>query len=147
MICIFHVFFFFVLSLCNLVFFLMIRRPPRSTRTDTLFPYTTLFRSHNVNGALLLQISNNEPLTRIMLDEAARGNSHSAISTIHFSQNFLFFLPWLYQYRHDLPFIALQDAHGQESWWWIHELTGYRTLFTAPEATSPEKTKTKNGKP
>src|SRR3546814_14343629 len=32
------------MSLCC-VFFLMIRRPPRSTRTDTLFPYTTLFRS------------------------------------------------------------------------------------------------------
>src|SRR3546814_10710614 len=30
---------------CELFFFLMIRRPPRSTRTDTLFPYTTLFRS------------------------------------------------------------------------------------------------------
>src|SRR3546814_19662828 len=31
---------------CILLFFcLMIRRPPRSTRTDTLFPYTTLFRS------------------------------------------------------------------------------------------------------
>src|SRR3546814_12959228 len=29
----------------DFVFFLMIRRPPRSTRTDTLFPYTTLFRS------------------------------------------------------------------------------------------------------
>src|SRR3546814_7908202 len=28
-----------------LLFLLMIRRPPRSTRTDTLFPYTTLFRS------------------------------------------------------------------------------------------------------
>src|SRR3546814_15751596 len=28
-------------------FCLMIRRPPRSTRTDTLFPYTTLFRSEN----------------------------------------------------------------------------------------------------
>src|SRR3546814_10303363 len=28
-----------------LFFFLMLRRPPRSTRTDTLFPYTTLFRS------------------------------------------------------------------------------------------------------
>src|SRR3546814_2604447 len=27
----------------------MIRRPPRSTRTDTLFPYTTLFRSNHVN--------------------------------------------------------------------------------------------------
>src|SRR3546814_15782991 len=32
-----------VLYLC--FFFLMIRRPPRSTRTDTLLPYTTLFRS------------------------------------------------------------------------------------------------------
>src|SRR3546814_19331793 len=30
---------------CICFFFLMIRRPPRSTRTDTLFPYTTLFRS------------------------------------------------------------------------------------------------------
>src|SRR3546814_20228006 len=29
----------------RLFFFLMIRRPPRRTRTDTLFPYTTLFRS------------------------------------------------------------------------------------------------------
>src|SRR3546814_12366889 len=31
-------------------FFLMIRRPPRSTRTDTLFPYTTLFRSLGPGG-------------------------------------------------------------------------------------------------
>src|SRR3546814_5035643 len=36
-------------------FFLMIRRPPRSTRTDTLFPYTTLFRSL-VKGALPLYL-------------------------------------------------------------------------------------------
>src|SRR3546814_8219569 len=28
-----------------MIFFLMLRRPPRSTRTDTLFPYTTLFRA------------------------------------------------------------------------------------------------------
>src|SRR3546814_20053564 len=34
----------FVAMLC-VVIFVMIRRPPRSTRTDTLFPYTTLFRS------------------------------------------------------------------------------------------------------
>src|SRR3546814_19962996 len=39
-------FVFFILSF----FCLMIRRPPRSTRTDTLFPYTTLFRS--LRGAL-----------------------------------------------------------------------------------------------
>src|SRR3546814_14167761 len=47
----------FILYLCLyfliifFFFFLMIRRPPRSTRTDTLFPYTTLFRS---DGALIL---------------------------------------------------------------------------------------------
>src|SRR3546814_4037451 len=40
-------FFFRVLVILYFIcfFFLMIRRPPRSTRTDTLFPYTTLFRS------------------------------------------------------------------------------------------------------
>src|SRR3546814_19966019 len=36
-----------IMLCCNFLFFLMIRRPPRSTRTDTLFPYTTLFRSSN----------------------------------------------------------------------------------------------------
>src|SRR3546814_16029075 len=33
---------------CDCFFFLMIRRPPISTRTDTLFPYTTLFRSARI---------------------------------------------------------------------------------------------------
>src|SRR3546814_14315387 len=37
----------------EIVFFLMIRRPPRSTRTDTLFPYTTLFRSDAWQTVLL----------------------------------------------------------------------------------------------
>src|SRR3546814_15896759 len=45
-----------------LIFFLMIRRPPRSTRTDTLFPYTTLFRSDTP------QILH---LVRLQADEAA----------------------------------------------------------------------------
>src|SRR3546814_15656606 len=46
----------FFILVCNIIFFifffLMIRRPPRSTRTDTLFPYTTLFRSHVVGPQL-----------------------------------------------------------------------------------------------
>src|SRR3546814_17015770 len=37
-------------------FFLMIRRPPRSTRTDTLCPYTTLFRSMVHLGADILHL-------------------------------------------------------------------------------------------
>src|SRR3546814_6872908 len=36
------------------VFFLIIRRPPRSTRTDTLFPYTTLFRSVWIAGGIVV---------------------------------------------------------------------------------------------
>jgi prenyltransferase beta subunit len=87
-------------------------------------------------GGLVLQISNNEPLVRILLDESIKKkNGYAAISTIHFGQNFLFFLPFLYQYRHQLPFIALQDAHGMESWWWSNDLLAYRTLFLAKEPT------------
>src|SRR3546814_2025536 len=40
------------------IFFLMIRRPPRSTRTDTLFPYTTLFRSGATPTGLGLRFRN-----------------------------------------------------------------------------------------
>src|SRR3546814_10793348 len=40
--------------------FLMIRRPPRSTRTDTLFPYTTLFRSYRAARTIARQ--QNQPL-------------------------------------------------------------------------------------
>src|SRR3546814_2770464 len=49
-------------------FFLMIRRPPRSTRTDTLFPYTTLFRSKVVVGLGRLDIVDEE-LGAVMLDD------------------------------------------------------------------------------
>src|SRR3546814_1384051 len=48
-----------------LFFFLMIRRPPRSTRTDTLFPYTTLFRSPS---ALII--------TRQLFDTPAERHAH-----------------------------------------------------------------------
>src|SRR3546814_16570441 len=41
----FVLYFHLIVSFFFSLFFLMIRRPPRSTRTDTLFPYTTLFRS------------------------------------------------------------------------------------------------------
>src|SRR3546814_20197294 len=50
-------------------FFLMIRRPPRSTRTDTLFPYTTLFRSPALANAYrtgLINEANNLDRTAII---------------------------------------------------------------------------------
>src|SRR3546814_2933291 len=51
----------------KMFFFLMIRLPPRSTRTDTLFPYTTLFRSPVSRRASLIAAtasskSDGEPL-------------------------------------------------------------------------------------
>src|SRR3546814_17812884 len=50
-----------------LLFCLMIRRPPRSTRTDTLFPYTTLFRSHaRWTGGLHPDDGNHAPYHREM---------------------------------------------------------------------------------
>src|SRR3546814_3696566 len=51
----------------------MIRRPPRSTRTDTLFPYTTLFRS------FMTSVPNdptlNEENARLVAEDSASGNS------------------------------------------------------------------------
>src|SRR3546814_3044810 len=56
----------------------MIRRPPRSTRTDTLFPYTTLFRSHHlagvdrgvVDGALLLYLVGDQAVALVEEQQA-----------------------------------------------------------------------------
>src|SRR3546814_15754756 len=50
----------------SLFFCLMIRRPPRSTRTDTLFPYTTLFRSPD--GRTGLHLATTQPYDVIVLD-------------------------------------------------------------------------------
>src|SRR3546814_10031397 len=51
-------------------FFLMIRLPPRSTRTDTLFPYTTLFRSLDVQYSDRTFVESRRDLT---ISEARRG--------------------------------------------------------------------------
>src|SRR3546814_9214048 len=48
----------------TLFFFLMIRRPPRSTRADTLFPYTTLFRSTLVEAYVKARYSKHYRIDR-----------------------------------------------------------------------------------
>src|SRR3546814_12536652 len=52
-------------------FFLMIRRPPKSTRTDTLFPYTTLFRSQGEAQSLPLYLGARLRLAPLGLGRAA----------------------------------------------------------------------------
>src|SRR3546814_15929936 len=68
----------------------MIRRPPRSTRTDTLFPYPTLFRSLGFEGWLArltqasgfkgrqILASKGVELRHLSADEVVGGASHSA---------------------------------------------------------------------
>src|SRR3546814_2601071 len=62
-------------------FFLMIRRPPRSTRTDTLFPYTTLFRSQPALIWVSTEVDREAVYTRRQLyDEvnAVRSEEHTS---------------------------------------------------------------------
>src|SRR3546814_4548205 len=54
----------------------MIRRPPRSTRTDTLFPYTTLFRSRSY-GTEIREVELDAPITVIKGDNS-QGKSATA---------------------------------------------------------------------
>src|SRR3546814_12693810 len=62
----------------------MIRRPPRSTRTDTLFPYTTLFRSTRLAalghaGAIEAAAHRVVAHTRQILDAAAADQHHGVL--------------------------------------------------------------------
>src|SRR3546814_6870035 len=72
----------------------MIRRPPRSTRTDTLFPYTTLFRSLSFNSAQFgsfpmegfsfrwfIELYNNDAIVRAFKTSMVLGLSTAVIAT------------------------------------------------------------------
>src|SRR3546814_2583916 len=56
----------------------MIRRPPRSTRTDTLFPYTTLFRSGLHHGAAVGEVDLQHPVELAEAEDDAVGQRQGA---------------------------------------------------------------------
>src|SRR3546814_20544438 len=62
-----------LVDLLLLIFCLMIRRPPRSTRTDTLFPYTTLFRS-GLGGELYAQFEDGSVHYQDQFGRTEKGN-------------------------------------------------------------------------
>src|SRR3546814_13805368 len=62
---------------CVMLFFLILRRPPRSTRTDSLFPYTTLYRSHL---AAFLRGGDLDP--RLVVARFA-GGDHQRVAGLH----------------------------------------------------------------
>src|SRR3546814_17901565 len=74
-------------------FFLMIRRPPRSTRTDTLFPYTTLFRSSLRKRAVSTRIRLRHPDAGLVeLTQPTQAGGRAVSARIRR-------LGWLYQPR------------------------------------------------
>src|SRR3546814_6400670 len=60
----------------------MIRRPPRSTRTDTLFPYTTLFRSHRFGPGPVDQLQHRRSTWRNPHGQHTRRRQRNAILVI-----------------------------------------------------------------
>src|SRR3546814_11673432 len=58
----------------------MIRRPPRSTRTDTLFPYTTLFRSLSGKRALVTGIASQRSIANGIADAMHREGAQLAFT-------------------------------------------------------------------
>src|SRR3546814_6718800 len=69
-----------------LFFCLMIRRPPRSTRTDTLFPYTTLFRSVVVHSLALGADLREHPLRSGLRPRPGHGGTGGSRSEEHTSE-------------------------------------------------------------
>jgi hypothetical protein len=90
---------------------------------------------HRAGGRLIWQFGENEELVRLFLDDSLDRGGYAAISTFHFGNpDFTNSEPFLKHYSGRIPFVALQDAHGDEPWWFADMTTGFRTLFLG---TSP----------
>ena len=87
-------------------------------------------------GRLLWQAGSNEELVRIFLDDSLERGGYAAISTYHFGNPDLMNTePFLQRWRGRIPYVALQDAHGTEPWWFADFTAGFRTLFLATDPT------------
>src|SRR3546814_20225702 len=96
---------------CVLFFFLRIRRPPESTRTDTLFPATTLFRSRYTNEAGRLYRVIDERLSQ----SAWLGGAEYSIADIA-----------------TFPWLRSHERQGQRPEDYPHPEKWYRTLAARP---------------
>src|SRR3546814_7041445 len=71
----------------------MIRRPPRSTRTDTLFPYTTLFFSRIVAGGVLVMKVKVRSEYAVITHGIGRPGSSFCVAALNALQNSMMFRP------------------------------------------------------
>ncbi|HWL17845.1 MAG TPA: prenyltransferase/squalene oxidase repeat-containing protein [Opitutus sp.] len=87
-------------------------------------------------GRFFWQFGENEEFVRLLLDDSVARGGFAAISTFHFGNpDFTNTEPFLHRWRGQIPWVALQDAHGSEPWWWSDMTAGYRTLFLGREPT------------
>src|SRR3546814_3139391 len=103
----------------------MIRRPPRSTRTDTLFPYTTLFRSNGAGKSTLISIISG-------LIHASEGTvsvlGHDTVRDFRAARRLLGVVPQelvfdpFFKVREMLRLQAGYYGCGRETWPWIDEM-------------------------
>ncbi len=102
----------------------------------TAFREQRLTPLRKAGGNLIWQFGENEELTRLYLDDSLARGGYAAISTFHFGNpDFLNSEPFLQRWRGQIPFVALQDAHGDEPWWFADMTEGFRTVFLAKEPT------------
>ncbi len=116
--------------------------PALATRGNTKAVTWPEFRTRRLaalekgQGRLVWQFGENEELVRTYLDDSVERGGFAAISTYHFGNpDFTNSEPFLHRWRGQLPYIALQDAHGTEPWWFADMTTGFRTVFLATEPT------------
>src|SRR3546814_15284759 len=92
----------------------MLRRPPRSTRTDTLFPYTTLFRSRSGKECLEIAKGLNYSATLAVLPKMQR---QTATITCCLRKNYAAAITTIQAYEHDFPtpsHYARSEEHTSE---------------------------------
>jgi len=100
------------------------------------FRHQRLVPLGHAKGRLIWQFGENEELVRMFLDDSVERGGYAAISTYHFGNpDFTNSEPFLHRWRGQIPFVALQDAHGPEPWWFADMTTGFRTIFLATEPT------------
>src|SRR3546814_9586487 len=122
-------------------FFLMIRRPPRSTRTDTLFPYTTLFRSITTLkvGGVVQSFVLSIPRRRKVIDRGSAGIDFSERSVrprnaLRHPEAF-YFTPCSAHPDHEISLRILREfgdylrrllvQNRREGWYWFEDNLSY----------------------
>jgi hypothetical protein len=87
-----------------------------------------------IGGLMAWNVCDNELYVRRTLDQSLESGGYDMINVQHFGGwDLLVNFPWLRNYAGRIPFVALSNAQGGQSWWWSDRLASFRTLYLAEE--------------